>query len=188
MRRGRIRRRGTPPCSGSAIRRPLAGPGDRKSLRCRAGRASVHHWRGQQKRDEWIDRLEQFGSRAPFLEQTTSDGGQESDPDLRILGVKKSNDGPTGLPIRLRWRNGAFVLAEPDGGFDKLAANAKADRDLPRLARGVRAPGKTRLAQAQQCLCACGVRKHPGAEGVSKKAFERRWKACSPPAAYEWTR
>jgi hypothetical protein len=39
----------------------------------------------------------------------------------------KSNYGRVGIELRLRWLNGCFILDGPAGGFDKLAAEAKAD-------------------------------------------------------------
>ena len=63
-----------------------------------------------------------------YLERIFDDGNREIDPDLRVLRVKKSNYGPVGLELRLRWKEGAFILDGPAGGFDKLAADAKAER------------------------------------------------------------
>jgi RecA-family ATPase len=63
-----------------------------------------------------------------YLERILDEGNREVDPDLRVLRVKKSNYGPIGLELRLRWRDGAFILDGPAGGFDKLAADAKAER------------------------------------------------------------
>jgi RecA-family ATPase len=63
-----------------------------------------------------------------YLERILDEGNREIDPDLRVLRLKKSNYGPVGLELRLRWQNGAFVLDGDAGSFDKLAADAKAER------------------------------------------------------------
>jgi RecA-family ATPase len=63
-----------------------------------------------------------------YLARIVDEGNREIDPDLRVLWVKKSNYGPAGLELRLRWQNGAFVLDGDAGSFDKLAADAKAER------------------------------------------------------------
>ena len=63
-----------------------------------------------------------------YLERIFDEGNREINPDLRVLRVKKSNYGPVGLELRLRWQNGAFILDGPAAGFDKLAADAKAER------------------------------------------------------------
>jgi len=62
-----------------------------------------------------------------YLETIKGDDGREIDADLRVLRVMKSNYGRAGLEMRLRWSSGCFVLDGPAGGFDKLAADAKAE-------------------------------------------------------------
>ena len=62
-----------------------------------------------------------------YLETLKGDDGKEIDADLRVLRVMKSNYGRTGLEMRLRWFKGCFILDKP-GGFDKIAAAAKAER------------------------------------------------------------
>ena len=63
-----------------------------------------------------------------YLERAKNEEDRKNDPDFRILSVKKSNYGPAGVEMRLRWRDGAFVLDGSGNGFDKLAASAKAER------------------------------------------------------------
>jgi RecA-family ATPase len=59
-----------------------------------------------------------------YLERIVDEGNREIDPDLRVLRVKKSNYGPVGLELPLRWQNGGFIVDGPAGGFDKIAAEA----------------------------------------------------------------
>lgn len=44
-----------------------------------------------------------------YLERVKDGSGHETDPDVRVLKTMKSNYGPTGGEIKLRWRNGVFV-------------------------------------------------------------------------------
>ena len=65
-----------------------------------------------------------------YFKRAVTDKDEEPDPDLRVLEVMKSNYGPVGETINLRWKNGLFV---PIGGvtnLEKLAADQKADEDL----------------------------------------------------------
>jgi RecA-family ATPase len=53
--------------------------------------------------------------------------GDDADPDVRMLRVMKSNYGPAGELVRLRWHNGVFV---PEGGpstIERAAAETFAD-------------------------------------------------------------
>ena len=54
--------------------------------------------------------------------------GEEADPDLRKLTTKKSNYGPTGAEVLLRWTAGAFEVLTAETGLDKAAAEARAER------------------------------------------------------------
>jgi RecA-family ATPase len=62
-----------------------------------------------------------------YLERRKDGEGQEPDPDLRVLRLKKANYSRAGSELGLRWLAGRFALDGPAGGFDKLAADAKAD-------------------------------------------------------------
>ena len=80
-----------------------------------------------------------------YLERILDEGNREIDPDLRVLRVKKSNYGPVGLELRLRWQSGAFVLDGNAASFDKLAAHAKAERVFS-TAGNLRKPGPRCIA------------------------------------------
>lgn len=57
----------------------------------------------------------------------TRPDGKDADSDLRILKTMKSNYGKTGDEIRLRWKDGVFVLddGKPQAGETMLAAKAE---------------------------------------------------------------
>jgi RecA-family ATPase len=107
-----------------------------------------------------------------YLERILDDGNREIDPDLRVLRVKKSNYGPIGMELRLRWRNGAFILDGPAGGFDKLAAHAKADRVFLDLLAEFRAQSRDVSPNRSPTFAPTSFEKHPRAEGLTKKTFE----------------
>jgi RecA-family ATPase len=77
-----------------------------------------------------------------YLERIVDDSNREIDPDLRVLRVKKSNYGPVGLELRLRWQNGAFILDGNAASFDKMAADAKAERVFLELLAKFTAQGR----------------------------------------------
>jgi RecA-family ATPase len=52
-----------------------------------------------------------------YFKRATTDKDEEPDPDLRVLEVMKSNYGPIGETINLRWKDGLFV---PVGGVTNL--------------------------------------------------------------------
>jgi RecA-family ATPase len=45
-----------------------------------------------------------------YFDRVKGDDGIEIDPNLRILRGKKSNYGPAGMEIFLRWETGVFRL------------------------------------------------------------------------------
>jgi RecA-family ATPase len=53
--------------------------------------------------------------------------GACEDDGLRQLAVRKSNYGPHGEIVRVRWRDGVFVLEPSMGSAEQIAANAKVD-------------------------------------------------------------
>ena len=52
------------------------------------------------------------GSRL-YFKRAVTDKDQEPDPDLRVLEVMKSNYGPIGETINLRWKDGLFQPRQP---------------------------------------------------------------------------
>ena len=108
-----------------------------------------------------------------YLERVLDESKREIDPDVRVLQVKKSNYGPVGLELRLRWRDGAFVLDSPTGGFDRLAVDAKAQRIFLDLLAEFKAQGRDVSANRSPTFAPTCFEKHPRAECLTKKAFER---------------
>ena len=102
-----------------------------------------------------------------YLERV-KDGERESDANRRVLSVKKSNYGPVGLELRLRWSNGAFVLDGPASGFDKLAAEAKADRVFLDSLAAFTSQGRDVSPKPGPTYAPSVFAKHPDNDGVGK--------------------
>jgi hypothetical protein len=103
-----------------------------------------------------------------YLERVKGDDGREFDADLRVLSVKKANYGPAGVELRLRWRNGSFILDGPAGGFDKLAAEAKAEHVFLDPTQRVHSPRPRRVGQTEPHLCTGYLRLAPRRLGPAK--------------------
>jgi RecA-family ATPase len=106
-----------------------------------------------------------------YLETIKDDDGKEIDADFRVLRTKKSNYGPTGSEIRLRWSNGCFVRETPAGGFDKLVADTKAERVFLELLGKLSAQGRDVSSKPSQSYAPVVFEKHPNAEGIRKREF-----------------
>jgi hypothetical protein len=52
---------------------------------------------------------------------------EEPDPNLRVIEVMKSNYGPIGETITVRWKEGVFVPVAAMEVLDKIAAESAAD-------------------------------------------------------------
>lgn len=61
-----------------------------------------------------------------YLEPAVNED-READPCLRKLTVMKSNYGPKGTSVALRWDRGRFVLVGGVGTFERMATEAKDD-------------------------------------------------------------
>jgi RecA-family ATPase len=76
--------------------------------------------------------------------------GDEVDPALRLLSVKKTNYGPPGHLVRLRWKAGVFV---PEGGMsslDKAAMKQRAEMVFMDLLRTFNEQGQN-VSPASGC-------------------------------------
>jgi RecA-family ATPase len=109
-----------------------------------------------------------------YLERVKGDDEREIDADLRTLTVKKANYAPTGLTLRLRWQKGSFVLdGQSAGAFDKLAANAKADRVFLDLLGTFTAQERDVSPNPSKSWAPAMFAQHPDAEDITKREFAR---------------
>jgi RecA-family ATPase len=62
-----------------------------------------------------------------YFRRAKTEKDEEPDPDLRVLELMKSNYGPVGETITLRWKAGLFLPVAGTGSLDKMAAEQRAD-------------------------------------------------------------
>ena len=63
-----------------------------------------------------------------YLKHAKTENNEEPDPDLRVLEVMKSNYGPIGEKIDLRWKDGLFLPVAGASDLERLAAEQEADQ------------------------------------------------------------
>jgi RecA-family ATPase len=97
---------------------------------------------------------------------------EDDDPDLRELEVKKSNYGPAGEIVRLRWQCGAFVLASKAVTPERMAAEREIEEKYLRCLDTAHAVGHDLSTSPNASNYAPKVFvKMPLGSGVSEKAF-----------------
>ena len=108
-----------------------------------------------------------------YFERAKGDDGIEVDPDLRVLKVMKANYGPVGMELRLRWTKGVFRLdGQSAGAFDKLAADAKAERVFLELLAAYIKQERDVSPNVSNTYAPAVFAKREDAGGISKRSFE----------------
>ena len=107
-----------------------------------------------------------------YLERMKDNKGREIDSDLRMLRVKKSNYGPLGVELRLRWQNGAFILDDKQGDLVQLAAQATAERVFLDLLAVYESQDRDVSPNRGPTYAPTEFAKHPDVDGVAKRALE----------------
>jgi hypothetical protein len=94
---------------------------------------------------------------------------KDGDPDLRILKTMKANYGTTGGEIKLRWKDGVFVLDDgrPPPGASLLAA--RAERVFLETLEKLYAQGQKLSPSPSATYAVKAIAGHPAAAGISKK-------------------
>lgn len=108
-----------------------------------------------------------------YLRRQQAEDGAAVDPNARTLEVMKSNYGPIGASLALRYRDGAFFCEGNGTALDALAATAKADRVFVKLLRECHANGRRVNHTGGNSYAPKVFAAHPEAEGVTKSAFRR---------------
>jgi RecA-family ATPase len=104
-----------------------------------------------------------------YLDRIKGEDGIEPDTDLRVLRTMKSNYGPIGQEIPLRWRAGVFTTAiATAGSFEAIATNARADRIFLELLANYTDEGRAVSASTGHGYAPVIFAKDPRAEGLSK--------------------
>jgi RecA-family ATPase len=78
-----------------------------------------------------------------YMKSARTEDGIEPDKALRLIEFMKSNYGPVGEAITLRWKNGVFVPEPKSGSLEKLASDAKADNVFVQLLKRFNCEGRT---------------------------------------------
>lgn len=117
-----------------------------------------------------------------YLAKPASADGIDTDPDLRILTVKKANYAKTGGELRLRWYQGAFAL---DGGLvagqpqlDLGAAHARVDRLFLDLLTDFTASRRFVGDKPGASYAPKLFAEHPRAGGTTKGGFTAAMNRC----------
>lgn len=100
--------------------------------------------------------------------------GAPVDPDARVLEVKKSNYGPSGLVLNLRWSVGAFVLADGDriaSPVDRGAQQAVVDAAFLRMLAMYGAQGRFVSDRPGHSYAPAAFAKDPASGGIAKGGF-----------------
>jgi RecA-family ATPase len=63
-----------------------------------------------------------------YFKRATTEKDEEPDPDRRVLEVMKSNYGPVGETVTVRWKDGLFLPVAGVSSLEKLAAEQKAEQ------------------------------------------------------------
>lgn len=106
-----------------------------------------------------------------YFEPAKATDGTEPDPNLRTLSVRKTNYGPKGRPITLRWTAGAYV---PEGGassLDRMALKAKAETTFLDLLRQFNTQGQHVSPKPCSTYAPKVFAEHPKADGIGKALF-----------------
>ena len=96
--------------------------------------------------------------------------GDEPDPRRRVLRHLKSNYGADSGEIKLTWAEGRYIA---EGGIDRMAADAKADRVFLKLLAEFETIGDHVTAAPSGAYAPKLFARHDNSEGVSKREFER---------------
>jgi RecA-family ATPase len=107
-----------------------------------------------------------------WMKRATTEKDEELDPNLRVIEVMKSNYGPVGETITVRWKDGVFVPEPRVGSLQKLAEDQRVEWLFLKLLNRFAEQGRTLSASptANNYAPAMFV-KDPGANGTRKQSF-----------------
>jgi len=108
-----------------------------------------------------------------YLERRKDNEGQEPDPDLRTLRLKKGNYVRAGIEIGLKWKAGRFVVDGPVAGFDKIATDAQAERIFLELVERFKREGRDVSPSPSVTYAPKVFAEHPDAKGCNQEEPNR---------------
>lgn len=101
----------------------------------------------------------------------------KEDPDLRILRTMKANYSNTGGEIRLRWKDGAFVLDDGKPSAGSMLLAARAESVFLDLLSSINRSGMRVSAAKSSTYAPSVMADMPGADGLNRKALEAAMRA-----------
>ena len=104
----------------------------------------------------------------------TAPSGGDADPDQRILTTMKSNYGPKGAELKLRWRKGLFVLDDgqrSDNPAQDLV-DVLTDRTFVQMLSTLTRQGQKLSPSRSPTYAPKFIAKQPQGKGTSQRAFE----------------
>ena len=97
----------------------------------------------------------------------------EGDPDARVLKRMKSNYAGIGDEIKMTWRNGVLVPESVPGTLDRMATNAKADRQFLDYLGRLTAQGEAVTSHTSPSYAPTIMSKRFAEEGARKSELEK---------------
>jgi KaiC/GvpD/RAD55 family RecA-like ATPase len=110
-----------------------------------------------------------------FLVREKDSTGSEMDPDERVLQTMKSNYGPTGGQLRLRWKSGHFICPDQHGYGTASSGTVFIDRSTRvflNLLRWHTTKGKPVSPLKSPTYAPALFARHPRNEGINSRIFE----------------
>jgi RecA-family ATPase len=98
--------------------------------------------------------------------------GDEPDTGLRELRVMKSNYGPAGEIVRVRWQRGVFVPESTGSAVERAAAEAPIDEAFLRCLDAATAQGRTVSDKTGRNYAPAMFERMPEAKGIKSRGFE----------------
>jgi archaellum biogenesis ATPase FlaH len=92
-----------------------------------------------------------------------------ADPDLRILKTMKTNYGKTGGELKIRWKDGAFVLDDGKPPVGSMLLAARADRVFIETLAKLFQQGQKLSPSPSATYAPKVIAAHPDGAGISKK-------------------
>lgn len=127
-----------------------------------SGRSGSTHWRNS------------FRAQMVFSAAgKPKDDDDGADSGLRTLAVTKSNYGPAGEQITVRWDRGIFAPEGSLPSLDRIAAEAEVDATFLRLLEQATAQGRTLSPVAGRNSAGATMQGMPDARGIKARAFDR---------------
>jgi RecA-family ATPase len=106
-----------------------------------------------------------------YLAPMKSENGDIPDPALKSLTVMKSNYGPSGESIPLKWERGRFVLA--GGNWKSAISNAETDKIFIDLLEQFSREGRNVASKKGTSYAPSEFAGHADSKGITKDAFKK---------------